>query len=149
MNIGFDIGGVISKYPQELKFLMERLGIYSHQHNLYIITDQHPKDEVIKVLIDNDIMSIHAKVFSYVKRENIYCCDYEKYGNFAKAVLIKELKIDMFIDDFDGYLQWDSSFGPQPLLLKVMPDAFRPYWHNSWKQNGGLFGRRVFTNEKN
>jgi len=144
MNIGFDVGGVISKYPKEFMYLMDKLrGSYSLE--TFVITDQHPKDKVIQNLIDNGFMSIHNGVIEYIKRENVYCADYEKYGNMAKALLLRDLKIDIFIDDFDGYLQWDSSFGPQPILLKVMPDAFRPYWHESWKQEGGDFGRKVYS----
>lgn len=134
LNIGVDIGGVLSKYPGEFRKLLAHLVF---PFTLYVITDQHPKEKVIQTLYDND--------FHLFQKEYIYCADYEKYGNFAKAVLIKELGINIFIDDFDGYLQWDSSFGPQPILLKVQPDNFKPYWHDNWKQDGGDFGRRKYT----
>lgn len=133
MKIAFDIGGVISKYPNEFRKLITCL-VYPFE--LHVITDQHPKEEVIKVLYDNN--------FGHFQKEYIHCADYEKYGGFAKAVILKELAIDIFIDDFDGYLQWDSSFGPQPILLKVQPDAFKPYWHDDWKTEGGDFGRRRY-----
>ena len=132
MKIGLDIGGVISKYPQEFRDFLNNLNA-----EFYVISDMHPKSEILKVLQDNDFLD-------KVKEENIYSADYEKYGNFAKAILIKELGIQMFIDDFDGYLQWDSSFGPQPILLKVQPDGFKSYWHDDWKCDGGEFGRRKY-----
>lgn len=136
MKIGFDIGGVISKDPYTFQDLMLSLSDTPYFNDLFIITDQHPKDKVIQVLKDNH--------FEFINPDNVYCANYEKYGNMAKVILIKELGLDIFFDDFDGYLQWDSSFGPQPLLLKVMPDAYKPYWHENWKQEGGDFGRRKY-----
>lgn len=144
MKIGFDIGGVISKYPNEFQNIVRNfcevgnLGLRSYAKKVYIITDQHPKEQVWETLKKNS--------FDFLRKENIYCADYEQYGNMAKAILIKELGLDIFIDDFDGYLQWDSSLGPQPILLKVQPDNYKPYWHDSWKCDGGDFGRRKYSN---
>lgn len=142
MRIAFDIGGVISKYPDKFKALFWDYFINKdYPDNIYIITDMHPRDKVVKTLHDNG--------FEYIHEQHIYCSDYEKYGSLCKAVLLRDLKIDIFIDDFDGYLQWDSSFGPQPILLKVMPDGFKPYWHPDWKCDGGDFGRRVYAPQSN
>lgn len=169
MKIGFDIGGVLSKYPEDFKTLMQVLtgDEYFDEISMCIITDQHPHLEVCKVLADNGFMSFHrftkyslGKNWKYktddgyfwgglIAPEDVYCADYEKYGNAAKAILIKELGINIFIDDFDGYLQWDSSLGPQPILLKVQPDWNKPYWSPNWKCEGGDFGRRAFSNKNN
>lgn len=106
--------------------------------NVYIITDMHPLEMVLKTLKTNGIgFNGMESIFDLV-----LCADYEKYGNMAKAMLIKQEGIDIFIDDFEGYLCWDSSLGPQPILLKVMPDPFKPYWHDDWVSDGGDFGRR-------
>ncbi len=145
MRIEFDIGGVLSKYPLEFRTLINTLGI---DCDIFIITDQHPKEEVMKVLKNNHFLDYveNNHFLDYVEPWNIYCADYEKYGNMAKAVLIKELEIEIFFDDFDGYLQWDSSLGPQPILLKVMPDAFKPYWSDDWKLDENQnFGRRKYS----
>jgi len=158
MKIGLDIGGVISKYPEVFWDIMQRFRFPMHRScdgdwgdeikNIFIITDQHPKDSVIHILRNNGFIydGVSDLNFVTVLPENVYCADYEKYGNMAKAILIKELGIDIFIDDFDGYLQWDSSLGPQPLLLKVMPDVYKPYWADSWKCNDSDFGRRKYVN---
>ena len=62
MKIAFDIGGVISKYPIIIKKFIEMIDCANlwikHSYladytSVYIITDQHPKDEVIKVLESN------------------------------------------------------------------------------------------------
>jgi hypothetical protein len=159
MKIGFDIGGVLSKYPERFKELISNFEFVT---DIYIITDQHPKDKVLQVLIDNGWYSTYRSqgLIAQTKNEfwdtyldgiihpdNVYCADYEKYGNMAKAILIKELKLDIFIDDFEPYLAWDSTLGPQPILLKLMPDVFKPYWSPKWKQDGGDFGRRVYTHD--
>jgi hypothetical protein len=153
MKIGFDIGGVISKYPEEFKNLISSLlgcdGQRNSDNTIYFITDMHPKDKVMDTLIENGFTGQWITNTCYCVKEEfakfIHCADYDKYGNMAKAVLIKELGINIFVDDFEGYLQWDSSLGPQPLLLKVQPDAFRPYWSPEWLCDGGEFGRRFYS----
>jgi hypothetical protein len=137
LKIGFDIGGVLSKYPDTFEQLISSLSACS----IFCITDQHPKEEVIKTLREN-------KFDRWFGVNNVFCANYEQHGNMCKSILIKELGLDIFIDDFDGYLQWDSSLGRQPILLKVMPDAFLPYWANNWFCEGGEFGRRKFDSKE-
>ncbi len=137
MRIGFDIGGVLSKYPHQFDELMRAIYFNIYFHDIFIVTDQHPKEEVLKTLAKNG--------FDWLNPDNVYCADYEKYGNAAKCILIAQLGIQVFIDDFEPYLQWDSTFGEQPILLRVQPDMFKPYWHSQWKCEGGDFGRRHFT----
>ena len=104
---------------------------------LYIITDMHNKDEIMKLLKDNNVE---------VPPERVFSADYDKHGEMCKAVLLKELGIDMFFDDFVGYaMAWDSSFGPAPIRLLLCPDPYKPYWSDSWKCEGEDFGRRKFT----
>jgi len=134
-RIAFDIGGVISKYPDQFFDLMTKLK--NSGCDLFIITDMHNKDEVVEMLVDNSFDKV-------VSKENVYCADYVKHGEMCKAVLLRDLQIDMFYDDFIGYLQWDSSFGPAPIRLLVQPDAFIPYYAKEWTCSGD-FGRRVFT----
>lgn len=133
MRIAFDIGGVLSKYPDEFVQLLQSL---KSDHDLFVITDMHDKDEVVRTLENNG--------FSFIKPENVYCANYTSHGEMCKAFLLKELKIDMFFDDFSGYLQWDQSLGPAPIRLQIQPDAYRPYWAESWKTDcDSDFGRRV------
>jgi hypothetical protein len=133
MRIAIDIGGVISKYPDQFRELIHSLS----DHEIFIITDMHDKSEVVKILQDNEI---------FVSEENVYCADYATYGEFCKAELLRELKIDIFVDDFLGYLQWDYRFGKPPIRLLMMPDATQPYWHDTWKVSvESDFGRRKFS----
>jgi hypothetical protein len=133
MKIAFDIGGVISKYPETFHWLMTSLAV---NMELYIITDMHDKTEVMKMLRDNNVE---------VPESRVYCADYTKHGDMCKAVLLKELGIDIFIDDFLSYTSWDSSLGSAPIRLLVAPDPFKPYWSDTWKCEGADFGRRKFS----
>lgn len=151
MNIAFDIGGVISKYPGQfaeiayavLRYDPERindpLDCYYRGNQAYVITDMHPKEQVIETLKLNHLCP------NPFREDRIYCADYATHGEFCKAILCKQLGIHVFIDDFGGYLQWDNSFGPAPLRLLVMPDGFKPYWAPDWKtKDDSDFGRRVY-----
>lgn len=134
MRVAVDIGGCISKYPDQFRMLMITLGV---NMEMFVITDMHDKAEVMQMLRDNrfDIPEHH-----------VYCADYAQYGDFCKAKLLQELQIDFFIDDFLGYVDWDSSFGKAPIRLLVMPDATQPYWHDSWKvKDESDFGRRKYS----
>ena len=138
MKFCVDIGGVISKYPEQFRQLLQTL--QKDGHTVYILTDMHKRDEVLEMLTVND--------FGFIEHSNVYCADYQKYGEFAKARILKQLGIDIFVDDFVGYLTWDSSLGPAPIRLLVAPNGFMPYWHNDWKVRENLdFGRRVTTIE--
>lgn len=136
MKIAFDIGGVISKYPSEMRVLMQSL-MFALQE-VFVITDMHDRSEVLETLATNG--------FGFVPEDRVFCADYARHGELCKAVLIKELGIDALVDDFGGYVQWDSSLGPAPIRMLVAPDAFRPYWHPDWKVKvDSDFGRRVYS----
>lgn len=134
-RIAFDIGGVLSKYPHEFHRLGKTLDLGGFE--VYVITDQPDRDAVLQQLAVNG--------FGFIEAERVHCADYAKHGEFCKAVLMRDLGISFLVDDFAGYLAWNSSFGPAPVRLRVEPDAFRPYWHPSWVCEGGDFGRRQYT----
>ena len=136
MKIAFDVGGVISKYPDKFRTLMDAFSWVDYME-VFVISDIHPKEEIVKVLRANDIDHLQ------VKESNIYSADYAKYGEHCKTKLCEELDVDILIDDFVGYLA-DGKF----IRLLVMPDSSKPYWHDEWKvETESDFGRRKF-NEK-
>jgi len=140
LRIAFDIGGVLSKYPEEFNKLASSLW-FAGGNELHVITDMHDKKDVIKQLRDNHFSE------TLIPTQNIHCADYAKHGELCKAVLLRDLKIDMFYDDFMGYTMWPVHFGPAPIRCLIMPDGYKPYWHPDWKNNGGDFGRRVYKEE--
>lgn len=131
IKIGFDIGGVLSKYPEVLTpFINSLIFNCSHDIEVHVLSDMHPKEKIVDWLDRNDV---------YVSHENVHSCDYVEHGELCKSVKCQELKIDIMMDDFIGYLAEGS-----PIRLLVMPDAKRPYYHDDWKTDGseGTFGRR-------
>ena len=136
LKIAFDIGGVISKYPQQMREVIWSLKTCGHE--THVITDMHDKEDVLKQLKDNEF----EHYFDFV-----HCADYATHGELCKAVLLRDIKIDMFYDDFVGYTMWPPHFGPAPIRMLVMPDGYRPYWHPDWRCSGGDFGRRVYKGE--
>ncbi len=136
MRIAFDIGGVISKYPDHFRKLIDVLRA-NPECDVFCITDMHDRQYVLTQLDDNEIRIPH---------DNVFCADYKTHGEFCKAVLLKELNIDLFFDDFGAYTTWDSTFGEAPVRMLVQPDPFRPYWADDWKVRDDLdFGRRRFA----
>jgi len=137
MRIAFDIGGVLSKYPDQFRRLLHRLterfptffGV-----DIFVITDMHDVDEVYEMLVMNGFDMIH--------KDNVYCADYKTHGEGCKAELLRDLEIDLFFDDFLGYMMLPSD----TIRCLVIPDPHRPYWHKSWKtKDKSDFGRRVYT----
>ena len=128
LKVAFDIGGVLSKY-RELVRLYETL-----QDNecveVVVISDMHPVQKMIDMLTLNSFKIDPSRLFS---------ADYAKHGEGCKAVLCKELGVDILIDDFIGYV----ADGDHVRLL-VMPNSTKPYYRDEW-QTGGIgddFGRR-------
>lgn len=129
IRIGFDIGGVLSKYPEALAFY--RACLASPLMDVHIVTDM-PKEKALAMLRLNGIDLDPAYVHS---------CDYAEHGEECKAEKAKEIGLDVLIDDFIGYVAMPG--GPA-LRLLAMPDPARDYYHPDWKTDGteGDFGRR-------
>ncbi len=132
-KIAFDIGGVLSKYPDFFRTLLPILeagGVEVH-----VITDMHDRAETLKMLGDNEFNIPEARIHN---------ADYKQHGEACKAVILRDLQIDAIVDDFTAYLVWPFG-GKAPIRLHMQPDPYRPYWDNSWKCSGGDFGRRKYT----
>lgn len=131
VRIGFDVGGVLSKYPATLKPLLGALH-FCPGVEVWIISDMHPEQKIIDMLELNEVWFYKHRVRS---------ADYRAHGEASKAILCEQLHIDVLIDDFIGYV---GVPGTPPVRLLVMPDASQPYYADDWKTDGseGDFGRR-------
>lgn len=129
-KIGFDIGGVLSKYPEAIAFY--RACLASPLMEVHIITDM-PHDKALGMLRINGLLELDAS--------RIHSCDYAAHGEECKAEKAKEIGLDAIVDDFIGYVATPSA---PPLRLLAMPDPTRDYYHETWKTDGaeGNFGRR-------
>ena len=129
VKIAFDVGGVLSKYPQVFRPLLNALHL-SKGVEVWIISDMHPEQKIIDMLELNFVSFYKHRVRS---------ADYQTHGEMCKGVLCQELAIDLLIDDFPGYVA-----AGEHVRLLVMPNPAQPYYHDDWKTDGseGIFGRR-------
>lgn len=133
MKVGFDIGGVLSKYPTLFQGLVRSL--LEAKVEVFVITDMPDLPQVYAML--------DANGFGTIPRENVRSADYTRHGEGCKAELMHELALDLFIDDFIGYLALPG----QTVQLLVMPNPYVPYWSETWKNPGAEFefGRKSYT----
>jgi len=131
IKIGIDIGGVISKYPDVFRSLINKFQTEPAGCKVYIISDMHDVDAMYRMLRANDIS---------VDKSQIFSADYATYGEYCKTKLCQDLGVDILFDDFIGYVA-EGDF----VRLLVMPNAKLPYYSDSWKTDGseGDFGRRA------
>lgn len=139
MKVAFDIGGVISKYPEICRGMIAAL--CAGGADVFVITDRHDRGKVLDDLRRNGICPPVAEA-------DVHVSDYGVHGEACKAVLLRSLAIDVLIDDHGGYVAWPWPT-PAPMRLLAMPDVRRPYYAEAWETDGseGDFGRRAFSEE--
>lgn len=144
LRIAFDVGGVLSRFPDEFFVLIEtlRLGTEAVRRTgnmggveVFILSDMHPKEKVVAMLAANGY-ALHP--------DRVLVADYATHGELCKAVACGLNAIDILVDDHMGYV---ATPGSPPVRLLVMPDPHRPYyatgephWHTDGSEGG--FGRR-------
>jgi len=131
IRVAFDIGGVISKYPDILRPIISAL--HTGGIEVYVITDMHNPKDTREMLDLNHL--------SFIPTERVLNSDFDRYGEACKAILLKQYKIDFFLDDFPAYVAEGC-----PLRCLVLPDLARSYYHDDWINPEGAqygdFGRR-------
>ena len=136
LKIAFDIGGVLSKYPHKFRKLIQKLQSADPGREssveIFVISDMHDIDHMWNMLQMNDID---------IPKSHIYSADYKNLGEYCKTYLCNQLEIDIFIDDFLGYVAEGDA-----IRLLVMPNVQEPYYHDDWKTDGkeADFGRRCY-----
>ena len=135
LKIAFDIGGVLSKYPDQFRKLVRKLqepgpSPGSSPIEVHVISDMHDVNKMHTMLIDNGF---------FIEKDKVHSADYKEHGEFCKTYLCQQLGIDILIDDFIGYVA-EGDF----IRLLTMPNSSMPYYHDTWKTDGseGDFGRR-------
>lgn len=150
MRVAFDIGGVLSKYPGEFRELVNCL--VRGANEIHVISDMHPREKIIQVLrmnhfIADDPWPLDERAL--ILEENVHSADYDTHGEACKAVLLEQLGIHMFFDDFIGYVA--PRVGEHGTIrLLVMPDHEKPYYNDSWKMpdDEPIFGRRAYSKKQ-
>jgi hypothetical protein len=131
VRVSFDIGGVLSKYPGIFLPLMRALaagGVECH-----VVTDMHDRPRSLAMLRANGIGP------DLVPDDRLHNSSYDEHGELCKAVVLRQLGIDVHIDDFPGYCT-----GGAGVTLFVWPQPALSYYHDTWQTDGseGNFGRR-------
>jgi hypothetical protein len=129
LRVAFDVGGVLSKYPEEFRRLIDAFND-SDGVEVLVISDMHPEQKIREMLAANGFFGLPC-----------FSADYYSHGEACKAVLCERLGVDILVDDFIGYV---ATPGQPRVRLLVMPDPSLPYYADSWKTDGseGDFGRR-------
>jgi hypothetical protein len=133
LKIAFDIGGVLSKYPDKFLPLVKLLLGHPDVVEAYVISDMHDHAKMVSMLHENGFL---------FPPEHVFSADYDSYGERCKTELCEKLGIDILIDDFVGYVA-EGDF----MRLLMMPNCTKPYYHDNWKVDGteAEFGRRKYV----
>ena len=118
IKIGFDIGGVLTKYPSFFRDLILALQ-ESQRFDVHVLSDIPDQALCVKMVHDNGFR---------LHESNIHSCDYSKYGQLCKAKKGEEIGLDALIDDYIGYV----ACGPEVRFL-LMPDPHTPYNNEEWQ----------------
>lgn len=131
VKVGLDIGGVLSKYPEILRPIVDAL-LASPDVEVHVLTDMPDRVKATSFCHDNGFI---------VPAAQIHSCDYSTHGEECKAVKARKLGLHVLVDDFPGYV---AVINAPALRLMTMPDPTRDYYHETWKTDGseGDFGRR-------
>ena len=132
MRVAFDIGGVLSKYPSHFRKMVDLF--LGSGVEVFVITDMQEREEILETLALNG--------FGSIPPDNVRAADYATHGEGCKAEVLRELKVDVFFDDFLGYLVLPDD----TIRCLMLPDPFKPYWTDTWKMPKGSpeFGRRFY-----
>jgi hypothetical protein len=130
LRIAFDVGGVLSKYPETFGRMARALAAGGVE--VWVVSDM-PRPTLLDMLARNGL--------GWIPTERCIAADYAAHGEECKAIACATAKIDVLVDDFIGYV---AVPGAPPVRLLVMPDASRPYYAPEWKTDGseGNFGRK-------
>lgn len=116
LRVGIDIGGVISRYPDEMKELIRVLD--QGGAIVYIVTDMNPKD-AHAALTENRIP------IEYI--ENVISCDWSNDGDMCKTKAANDFSLDILIDDRPDYVANGDFIG-----FCLSPRPNKPYYDPSW-----------------
>lgn len=117
MRIAFDIGGVISKYPDQMMEMMKAL--IAGGQDVYILTDMS-KETAVPMCRMNGI--------DFIDDDHILCADWGAYHDRAKTVVCESMGIDVLIDDRPDYAAEGNFIG-----MVLSPRPRKPYYAGSWK----------------
>ena len=117
MKVAFDIGGVISRYPECMRWLIAALIRGGAQ--VYVLTDMK-KEDALAALRENQLIHLFAE-------DHVLSADWSDHGDLCKSVVCEREGIRVLIDDRPDYLAHGDFIG-----LALSPRPRVPYYHPTW-----------------
>jgi hypothetical protein len=134
VKVAFDIGGLISRYPNMMKELMSSL--IRGGSEVFILTDMNPRD-ALAACRENGLMgfighkgipkSMDVEHDWSIRESWILSADWSRHGDLCKSELMELYEIDILIDDRPDYAASGDFIG---LVLSPRPDV--PYYSPEW-----------------
>lgn len=112
MIVAIDLGGVVTRYPREIRYLVESL--LAGGSEVHFVSDC-PLETMDRILIDACIAT-HERIFYH---------SVEWTGDESKSRVLKQIRADIFIDDHLGYIL--GADGACKIRLLVVPSPSEPY----------------------
>jgi hypothetical protein len=125
--ISFDLHGILNKYPEILKPLLEMLS----KDNVVLVVSGPPEDDILKELSKLGYQhSVHydniISVTDYIKEKGIWMWK-DKYGNLwcddeswwsSKSEICEDYGIDILFDDSKKYGEYFTDIDTKFVLVK-------------------------------
>jgi hypothetical protein len=114
VKIAFDIGGVISRYPDQMKTIIQAL--MAGGVDVCIVTDMPPATANILLRLNG---------FDFVP--SVYCGNWTEHGDMCKSLICEREGIDVLFDDRPDYCALGNFIG---FVLAPRPQI--PYYAQKW-----------------
>lgn len=117
LRVSFDIGGVITRYPRQVRALMWALihgGV-----EVFVLTDM-ARETAVALLRQNG--------FPFVGEDHVIGADWNAHEDRCKDVEMRRLRIDVHFDDFAPYCVTSDD----TMTLMVWPKPSLPYNAAEW-----------------
>lgn len=134
LRVAFDIGGVISRYPEKMKDFMEAL--HRGGAEVMIVTDMNQAD-ALACCRENGLMEFvgHKGIPKTddvehdwsIRQSWVVSADWSRDGDLCKSNVVEECEIDILIDDRPDYVATGDFIG---LVLSPRPGV--PYYAAGW-----------------
>ncbi len=116
--MAFDIGGVISRYPEQMRALM--LALVRGGAEVHVLTDM-PRETARACL--------NANGFGFVTDGHLHCADWSEHGDLCKTRVCEAQRFDVLVDDRPDYVAAGEFIG-----LVTAPRPGRGYYAPEWRK---------------
>jgi len=116
MKVAFDVGGLISRYPIQMKAMMKAL--IAGGVEVYILTDMNQQDARA---------ACETNGIDFISQDRILSADWSCHGDLCKTRMCEAHGIDILLDDRPDYTAHGDFIG-----LNLSPRPHTPYYADGW-----------------